>query len=179
MSQETRTNSIERRVRENRGRNNRPAFLDALSQVVGSNIRPDQLLNLDSTDEVLAILRSGYAAARSGGATAMRIFFSRDKTETALRIPDSLDSSMADEPVVLWLKQSVECGAVILTARQVLRACEAIRTLDGDAVSMLSEDRTQGFIFDKNDDDANETFELSVWGSRWFVAATTCGIAAS
>jgi hypothetical protein len=77
--------------------------------------------------------------------------------------------------VLLWLKQSADCGAVSLVAAQVLRACEAIRAFDGDAVSMLSEDHTQGFIFDKNDDDVTETFEVSVWGSLWLEAATSLG----
>lgn len=76
----------------------------------------------------------------------------------------------------MWLKQSAECGAVFLMAGQILRACELIRVVDGDAVSMLSEDRTQGFIFDKNEDDPEETFEISVWGSRWRAAASACGI---
>jgi hypothetical protein len=77
--------------------------------------------------------------------------------------------------VLVWLKQSADCGAVILTADQVLKACEAIRAFDGDAVSMLSDDRTQGFIFDKNEGDVAETFEVSVWGSRWLGVATSFG----
>ena len=176
MSQETRKEAIARRVRENQGRRNRPAFLDGLSQAVGSTIRPDQLLNLDVTDQVRAGLSTGYASALSGQATATRVFFSRDQSLTALRIPELLAQSLADERVLLWLKQSAECGAVILTAAQVLGECEMILALDGDSVSMLSEDRTQGFIFDQNDGDANEAFELSVWGSRWLAVATACGV---
>ena len=176
MSQETRKEAIARRVRENQGRRNRPAFLDGLSQAVGSTIRPDQLLNLDVTDQVRASLNTGYASALSGQATATRVFFSRDESLTALRFPELMAKPLAEERVLLWLKQSAECGAVILIAGQVLRASELIRALDGDAVSMLSEDRTQGFIFDKNDSDATETFEISVWGSRWLAAASDCGI---
>lgn len=41
---------------------------------------------------------------------------------------------------------------------------------------MLSEDRTQGFIFDKHEDDLDETFEVSVWGSAWLEAATRMAI---
>jgi hypothetical protein len=164
MSQETRKEAIAHRVRENQGRRHRPAFLDGLSQAVGSTIRPDQLLNLDVTDQVRASLNTGYASALSGQATATRVFFSRDESLTALRFPELMAKPLAEERVLLWLKQSAECGAVILIAGQVLRACELIRALDGDAVSMLSEDRTQGFIFDKNDSDATETFEISVGG---------------
>ena len=68
-------------------------------------------------------------------------------------------------------KASEDCGPVSMTAGHVLSACEAIRAFDGDAVSMLSEDHKQGFIFDENRDELFETFEVSVWGSVWFEAA--------
>jgi len=101
----------------------------------------------------------------------MRVFFGRDESLVALQIPELLGKSLAGERVLLWVKKSSDCGAVVLTAGQVLSACEEIRVLDGDAVSLLSEDHAQGLIFDKNDDDATETFEFSVWGPRWFAAA--------
>jgi hypothetical protein len=176
MRQETRTEKIARLTRENRGRRNRLGFLNDLSQAIGSTIFPDQLLDLNSTDELRDDLSAGYAASLSGQANTTRVLFSRDQSLTALRIPELLAESLAEERVLLWLKQSAECGAVILTAAQVLRECEMIFALDGDSVSMLSEDRSQGFIFDQNDGDANETFEFSVWGSRWLAVATACGL---
>ena len=174
MREESRSEAVTRRVRENKRRTHRSEFLAGLSRAVGSTIRPEQLLDLASTDEVHADLKSGYAAAVSG--VAPRLLFSRQHSLAALEIPGLLAQPLADEPVLLWLKQSDVCGAAILTAGQVLRACEAIRVFDGDAVSMLSEDGTQGFIFDKDVDDDIDTFEVALWGSRWLEAATTCGI---
>jgi hypothetical protein len=174
MRDQSRSEAIARRVRENKRRTHRSEFLAGLSRAVASTIRPEQLLDLASTDEVRADLKSGYAAAVSGAAT--RLFFSRKQSLAALGIPALLAQPLADERVLLWLKQSDVCGAAILTAGQVLRACEAIRVFDGDTVSMLSEDGTQGFIFDKNEDDDTDTFEVALWGSRWLEAAVTCGI---
>jgi hypothetical protein len=174
MREESRPEAIARRVRENNRRSNRSAFLNGLSRAVGSVIRPDQLLDLASTDEVRTDLNAGYAAATSGVAT--RLFFSRQQSPIALETPALLAPRLADERVLLWLKQSEVCGAAILTAGQALRACEAIRVFDGDTVSMLSDDGTQGFIFDKNEDDDTNTFELAVWGSRWLEAGAACGI---
>jgi hypothetical protein len=173
--QKKRTEAIARLARVERGRRSRQTFLDGLSYAIGSTIRADQLLDLDATDQVRASLSDGYALALSGQATARRVFFSRAESQAALQIPESLTNLLAEERVLLWLKQSADCGAVSLVAAQVLRACEAIRAFDGDAVSMLSEDHTQGFIFDKNDGDVIETFEVSVWGSLWLDAATSLG----
>jgi len=174
MRDESRSQAVARRVRENKRRTHRSEFLAGLSRAVGSTIRPEQLLDLASTDEVHADLKSGYAAAVSGAAT--RLLFSRQQSLAALEIPMLLARPLADERVLLWLKQSDVCGAAILTAAQVLRCCEAIRVFDGDTVSILSEDGTQGFIFDKNEDDDTATFEVALWGSRWLEAATICGI---
>jgi hypothetical protein len=175
MHQEERTNAIARLARAERGRRSRQAFLSGLSSVSGLIIRADQLLDLDTTDEVRAGLSAGYASAIAGQETSRRVFFTRAESQAALQIAESLANPLAEERVLLWLKQSEDCGAVILTAGQVLKACEAIRAFDGDAVAMLSEGRTQGFIFDKNKDDLAETFEVSVWGSVWLGAATRLG----
>jgi hypothetical protein len=175
MHQEERTKAIARLARAERGRRGRRAFLDGLSSVSGVIIRADQLLDLEATDEIRADLSAGYASAMADQETSKRVFFTRAESEAALQIPELLVNPLADERVLLWLKQSEDCGAVILTAGQVLKACEAIRAFDGDAVWMLSEDRTQGFIFDKNEDDIAETFEVSVWGSAWLEAATRVG----
>jgi hypothetical protein len=173
--QEKRTEAISRLARIERGRRSRQAFLDGLSSAFGSTVHAEQLLELAVTDQVRASLSLGYARAVSGEANARRAFFSRGESHAALQIPKALTSLLGEERVLLWLKRSADCGAVSLVAGQVLRACEAIRAFDGDAVSMLSADQTQGFIFDKNDDDVAETFEVSVWGSRWLEAATSVG----
>jgi hypothetical protein len=176
MPEEIREETISLLVRVNRGRRNRYAFLDGLSRAVGFSVGPDKLLDLNATDQVRADLSTGYALALSARVPAKRIFFNRDESLTALQIPELLAKSLPEENALLWLKQSSDCGAIFLTAEQVLRACEMILLFDGDTVSLLSEDHTQGFIFDKNDDDATETFEISIWGSRWLAAATACGI---
>ncbi len=175
MHQEERTEAIARLARAERGRRGRQAFLEGLSSVSGVIIRADQLLDLEATDEIRAELSTGYASAVTEKETSRRVFFTRAESEAALQIPELLANPLAEERVLLWLKRSEDCGAVILTAGQVLKACEAIRAFDGDAVSMLSEDRTQGFIFDRNEDDVAETFEVSVWGSAWLEAATRLG----
>jgi hypothetical protein len=135
--QEKRTEAISRLARIERGRRSRQAFLDGLSSAVGSTVHAEQLLELAVTDQVRASLSLGYARAVRGEANARRSFFSRGESHTALQIPEALTSLPGEERVLLWLKQSADCGAVSLVAGQVLRACKAIRAFDGDAVSML------------------------------------------
>ena len=172
MHKQERTEAIARLARAERGRRGRQAFLDGLSSVTGVTIRADQLLDLKATDEVRVELGTGYALAVAEQGATRRVFFTRAEEDAAMRIPGLMASPLAEERVILWLKQSKDCGAIKLTAGQVLRACDAIRAFDGDAVSMLSEDRTNGFILDKHEDDVAETFEVSVWGSAWLEAAT-------
>jgi hypothetical protein len=175
MLAESRKEAIGRLVRDNQGRLQRPDFLDGLALAVGSAIRPSQLLSQKATDNVLTALSTGYAAAVNGQPDTGHAFFSRDESLTALRIPLLLSKSLPEEKAFLWLKQSALCGAVAITTREVLGACEGIRAFDGDAVSLLSEDYTQGFIFDRHDDFV-QNFEVSVWGSRWLAAASSLGI---
>jgi hypothetical protein len=172
---EKRTEAISRLARIERGRRGRQAFLDGLSSAIGITVTTEQLLELAVTDQVRASLSRGYEQAIKGEANAKRAFFSQVESQTALQIPEALASLLVEERVLLWLKPSADCGAVRLHADQVLRACEPILAFDGDAVAMLSEDQTQGFIFDKNDDDVAEFFEVSVWGSRWLPSATSLG----
>lgn len=175
MRHEERIKAIARLARAERGRRNRQAFLACISSAIGSVIRADQLLDQDATDGVRAALSVGYASAVSGQETSRRVFFTRAESQAAMKIPAALADSLSEEQVLLWLKQIEDCGALVLTAGQVLRACEIIRAFDGDAVSILSEDRTQGFIFDKNEDDIAQTFEVSLWGSAWLGAAARLG----
>ncbi|ADW71543.1 hypothetical protein [Granulicella tundricola] len=175
MLGESRKEAIGRLVRENQGRLQRSDFLDGLSLAVGSAIRPSQLLSLKATDNVRTALSTGYAAAVNGQPDTGHGFFSRDESLSALGIPLLLSRSLPEENAFLWVKQSAWCGAVAITTGKVLGACEGIRAFDGDAVSLLSEDHTQGIIFDRHDDFV-QNFEASVWGSRWLAAASSLGI---
>jgi hypothetical protein len=171
MASPTRAERIALLSRENRGRKSKASFLADLSKAVGSPVAPGQLANLESTDLVLKDLRSGYSAAVAGNAPALRRFFAHEKSERALYFVALLAKTLNDEPALLWLKLSSVCGAVVLTTKQILIACERLRALDGDCVSFLSADHSQGFLFDHNPDAADETYEVAVWGDQWSAAA--------
>jgi hypothetical protein len=56
----------------------------------------------------------------------------------------------------------------------LLRHVAAIIRLDGDSLSAMSEDGTQGLLIDYNADDERQTHEVTVWGERWSAAALAC-----
>jgi hypothetical protein len=83
---------------------------------------------------------------------------------------------MVGERVFLLAKLWTDCGAVIVDASMLLRHTASIINFDGDSVSAISMDQTQGLLIDHNPDDVEQTYEVAVWGDRWTPLARACDL---
>ena len=152
-----------------------PSYLAALSSATGSEITLAMLTDLPEYDSLLEHFQREYKKAKAPGSTALSVIYSKERK----RIVFSVTSCFArwlNEPIFLLTKQSETCGAVRLEGCHLLQDCDAILALDGDAVMVLSQDRSQGMLLDCNADDTACCYELTVWGDRWPPAMHKCGL---
>ena len=154
----------------NRGRALQPAFLAELSVALSSPITPKQLLDLAQTDSVRNLLSEGYRTVLENRQPSFRKFFSRDQESHLLYLIDCLAVRLGSEKVILHVKNSDICGAILSEAEIVLSHPREIIDLDGDSLSILSVDKQQGIILDFNPDESEERYELAIWGDRWSLA---------
>jgi hypothetical protein len=122
----------------------------------------------------MEFLRAGYQTAIRPGEVSYRRLFRSDERKLVLRLADCLAGSLSSETVFLVTKLSKDCGAVRLSITVLLNHTASIIRLDGDSLSALSEDRSQGILIDQNPDDAEQTYEVVLWGDRWPLLALAC-----
>jgi hypothetical protein len=150
-----------------------PSFLASLSDAFGEAVEMHELLSLPETDSLLATFREGYQAVTDGGVSYRRFFLSNEKTRV-YRIADCLGKKLSAEKSFFLAKLSNVCGAVLVSASTLLERAESIIQFDGDSVCAVSSDREQGFLIDRNPDDPQRAYELSVWGERWARLIRAC-----
>lgn len=66
------------------------------------------------------------------------------------------------------------CGAVSVGVSELLLNAKAVIAFEGDSLSVLSEDRSQGILVDHNPDDPIQAYELTVWGETWPLLILAC-----
>ena len=81
---------------------------------------------------------------------------------------------MLGERGSLFTKLNTDCGAVVLDILILLRHTGSLIRFDGDTLSAISADQTQGLLIDHNPDDSEQTYEVAVWGHRWSLLALGC-----
>jgi hypothetical protein len=171
---DNRREKIELLSRTNRGRAAAPSFLADLSEALGEPVGATALRPLQETDALLESFRSGYKAAVANIAVSYRKFFLPTERASVLRIADCLADQLPAETVFFLTKLSKECGAVSLPVSTLLRHTASIIRLDGDSLSALSNDQTQGIVIDHNQDDSRQAYEVVVWGDRWSLLGLAC-----
>jgi hypothetical protein len=154
----------------NRGRLLRPTFLAELSFALDKSVKSESLLDVTQTDLVRARLNEGYRAALENRMPSFRKFFSKDQQSHFIHAVDCLCVAIGSEKVILHIKNSEFCGAILSEALALLKRSKEIIELDGDSLSILSADHQQGLILDRNRDEIYEHYELVVWGDRWPLA---------
>jgi hypothetical protein len=147
--------------------------LFALSQVIGEEVSMEMFAPLPETDELRNTFRTGYRVAVSGGLGYRRVF-SLSQKNSVLNLADCLAERVAGETVFFLTKVSEYCGAVRLNFSTLLRHTASIIGLDGDSLSALSLDGTEGVLIDFNGDDQEEGYEIAVWGDRWPLSILAC-----
>jgi hypothetical protein len=103
-----------------------------------------------------------------------RKFFRSAERFFVFKIAECLTVQLGREDVFLLTKRSIDCGAVSVKLSALLIHTDAIIHFDGDSLSALSMDQTQGVLIDYNRDDPSQAYEMAVWGSRWSLAALAC-----
>jgi hypothetical protein len=161
-------------IRLNNGKAVIPWFLEALTEALGEPIGLDALLPLPETDAALISFRNAYQDAVKQALASLQTFFSAGQEESVLRFSECIATQLPSERAILIMKLSATCGAVRTEMATLLRHVSAIIRLDGDSLSALSEDGTQGLLVDYNADDERQTHEVTVWGERWLAAALAC-----
>lgn len=153
--------------RMNRGRAETPSFLEGLSKILGEPVQSDALVSLPTTDTLIQAFRAGYRTTLEGRAFCYRRFFPDQEKNLVLRLADRMAERLSDEPALLLTKMSEYCGAVRVGVSVLLLHASLVIRLDGDSLSVLSADHTQGLLIDFNFDSEDETFEAAIWGDRW------------
>ena len=156
--------------RRSRGAALLPTFLVELSTALGVSVTPKELLDLAETDTVSSILSDGYRVVLEGRQPSFRKFFSKAQESHLLYLVDGLNNRIGTESVVLHIKRSHLCGAIVAPASRVLARSKEIIGLDGDSLNIVSTDYRQGLILDFNPDEFEEHYELAIWGDRWPLA---------
>jgi hypothetical protein len=91
-----------------------------------------------------------------------------------LRLATCLADQIPTESAFFLTKLSEYCGAVRLSLSALLKHAALIIQLDGDSLSALSIDHTEGILIDHNPDDREQAYEVAVWGDRWPLMVLAC-----
>ncbi len=170
----SRREKIQLLSRTNRGRAAAPSFLEELSEALGESVEAGALQSLPETDVLLRAFREGYQAAIKDGALRYRRFFFATERASVLRVADCLGDQLPTESVFFLTRLSSDCGAVRVDASTLLSHTASIIRLDGDSLSVISSDQTQGILIDHNPDDPPQAYEVVVWGDRWSLLGLAC-----
>jgi hypothetical protein len=171
---ETRRTRIELLSRINRGRAAAPKLLRDLSEALGEDLDVSALRSLPETDALFQASLDKYQAAIRNGTNHYRRLFLESERPEVLRIADCLADHLGIENAFLLTKLSRYCGAINVSLASILRHTASIIRLDGDSLSAISSDRTQGILIDHNPDNHSEAYEFVVWGDRWLPRALAC-----
>jgi hypothetical protein len=162
-----RTQKIELLSRMNRQRAAAPAFLAGLSETLGEPIEASALTPVSDADTIQEAFRTGYQSAISQGTLSYRRIFPPHKRSTLFSIVDCFAESLPSEEVFLLSKLGKDRPVVKLDISVLLRHAASVIKFDGDSLSALSRDLSQGVLIDHNSDDPHEAYEIVVWGERW------------
>lgn len=161
--------------RRNRGRVAIPSFLDNLAEAIGEPIGTSALLSLPETDVLTESFRAAYQDAARGSICYRRFFHSEDK-QLVIRRAMCLSDKLANEQSFFLTKLSETCGAVGVNISTLLKRADRILNLDGDSICAIAKDQSQGLLVDYNQGGGEQTYEVTVWGSRWSALALACDI---
>jgi hypothetical protein len=170
---DNRQEKIQMLSRKNRGRAVAPSFLADLSEALGESVEAQALQSLSETDGLLRAFREGYQAAIKDRVSYRRFFLATERA-SVLRIADCLADQLPKEDAFFLTKLSSDCGAVRVSVSTLLAHTASIIRLDGDSLSALSTDQTQGILVDHNPDDPPQAYEVVVWGDRWSLLGQAC-----
>lgn len=169
-----RNGRIELLARATRGKAATPLFLADLSEALGEPVIATDLISLLETDVMLSAFRLGYHGSIQHKAVSYRRYFHAGERSLLFCFADCLAEKLLQESGFLLTKRGRDCGAVHVSVSVPLRHAASTIRFDGDSVSILSEDKTQGILIDQNPGDLEQTYEVVIWGEHWQSSALAC-----
>jgi hypothetical protein len=155
---------LELLVRKNRGRAQHDAYVDDLGRILGAEIGEEDLLDLETTDRLLAL--AGRAREDHSRRTDIHVMktWPYESASAWLRECERVEGALGGEEAVLFVGPYLHCGAARVSVEQALRAAPALLDFDGDTVYLSSLDGNSGMYLDKYEERSEWFVELVVWG---------------
>jgi hypothetical protein len=164
---ESRQERIRLLSRVNRENAVSPMFLEELSKALGVRIDTNRLVDTSGVDELMIASQRGYAGITKRDELGYRRFFRPNERARVLHLAGCLADRLGIEEVFFLTKFEEDLRAVKLCGSELFKRANAIIDFDGDSLSVLSEDRSQGILIDYNPDDYEQAYEIAIWGDRW------------
>jgi len=171
---DSRKEQILLRSRMNRGKAEAPSFLSAIAEAIREPVDMKSLVPLPETDALRETFRTGYQNVVREATVGYRRFFLPNQGNRVFRLATCLADQVPSESCFFLTKMSEYCGAVRMNFSVLLEHAASIIQLDGDSLSALSIDRTEGILIDHNPDDREQAYEVAVWGDRWPLILLAC-----
>jgi hypothetical protein len=153
--------------RINRVRAATPDFIKALSQAIKQPVDVSALVPAEESDSLWEVFRLGYRSSQSSDAISYRKFFPGNKKGDVLQLAACVADHITDENVFFLTKLGVDYEAIRVNSSALLKQAEAVINIDGDSITVLSTDQSQGLLIDSNEDDPVQSYEVTAWGDRW------------
>lgn len=161
---------IELLSRINRGHRARPDLLKSLSKPLRTPVEESALLSLPETDCITRAFTAGYRNVVDHLDLSYRRHFRHDEEESVFDIAERLGRQFAisgERAHLLLNGLSDICGAVELPVATLLGNARALIDLDGDTLSIIAINKSNGLLIDYNKDDLQQQYEIAIWGDRW------------
>ncbi len=161
-------------VRKQRGAVAKPAFLRALSNALNRQVLANELIDLETTDQIRMSAGVGYQLAKDGKEPAFARYFSNSETDIVTNLVSRLGSKITTKNAFLLFSQSELCGAVAIATSDVFENAKQLLLVDGDGLTVVGASKEDGLLLDFNPDDEACCYELVVWGNLWPMLFLDC-----
>jgi hypothetical protein len=160
--------------RINRGKAETLPFLTSLSEVLGESVEATALIGPGDSDLIMRTFHSSYQSAIQAGAASYHRYFRADERRLVLQLADCIAGQLNSENGFFLTKLGKDNRAVKLNISVLLKHTASVIRLDGDSLSVLSEDHAQGLLIDHNLDDSEQAYEIAAWGEGWSIVTHAC-----
>jgi hypothetical protein len=166
-----RQRKIELLARKNLAKREHPNYLSELSSVLKHPITEENLLDLETTDQLFGRFNEG--TAWNDPQSSLKCRWSFNPTSRWIRICFCLAKQLGSEEVALFAGPYSRCGAVRTKAECPLTNAPAVIEFDRDTVRLQSLTSNAGLYVDWYEESGDRWIELKVWGD-WSAYAKTC-----
>ena len=149
-------------------------FFEGLSQALDYTVETSSLVSIGETHLIFESFCAGYRAAQNDYAIIYRRFFPQEREEIVFTLARCIAHRLTNDEVFFITKLAGDCWVINVKISNLLTHAEAVIKFDGDSISILSKDRNEGLLIDRNFDDSQLTYEVTVWGDKWPLIFLAC-----